>query len=116
MDFTVFVAAFTCCCKWVTKWCTTDIYGDRKKVKKSKSYIVHGKTNLVGLQDKVQYARYKRVFQHGFSDTANREHEPQLIHGIATFIEKLAENELPEESTNRWTRPKNMALWCMLLR
>jgi hypothetical protein len=76
--------------------------------------MVHGKTNLIAIQDKVYYASQKKIFQQGFSDTANREHEPKVIRVIDTFIEKLSENETPEVplGTDGWTNPKNMSLWC----
>jgi hypothetical protein len=90
-----------------------DIYGNMKKVKKSKSYLVHGMTNLIGIQDKKEYARSKKIFQQGFSDTANREHEPKIIREIDTFIEKISENETPEKIPDGWSNPKNMTLWCM---
>jgi cytochrome P450 len=92
-----------------------DIYGNQKKVKKAESYIVHGKTNLIGIQDKTDYARCKKIFQQGFSDTAIREHEPKVIQEIDTFIEKISENETLDGLTDDWTNPKNMALWCMAL-
>ncbi|KUJ22174.1 cytochrome P450 [Mollisia scopiformis] len=89
-----------------------DIYDNLKKVKKAKSYKVHGQGNLIGIQDKAEYAWNKKIFQQGFSDTAIREHEPKVIKEIDTFIEKLSENETPEKNGNNWTNPKNMALWC----
>ncbi len=90
-----------------------DIYGNLKKVKKSKSYIIHGKTNLIVICDKTEYTRSKKIFQQGFSDTANREHKPRVIQEIDTFLEKISENETPEDSPDGWTNPKNMSLWCM---
>ena len=89
-----------------------DIYGNMKKVKKSKSYHVHGDTNLLGIQDKKFYANRKKIFQQGFSDTANREHEPKVIKVVDIFIEKISENETPGETSDGWTNPKDMALWC----
>jgi phage-related tail protein len=83
-----------------------------KKVKKGKNYEIHGHTNLIGIQDKKDYAKSKKIFQQGFSDTANREHEPKVTGEIDTFIEKISENETPNESTDGWTNPKNMSLWC----
>lgn len=91
----------------------TDIYGNSKNVKKSKSYMIHGVTNLIGITDKTQYARNKKIFQQGFSDSAIREHEPKVIREVNTFIEKMSENETTEREPNGWTNPKNMALWCM---
>ncbi|KAE9367264.1 cytochrome P450 [Stipitochalara longipes BDJ] len=92
-----------------------DIYGTGKKVKKAHSYTVHGLTNLIGIQDKKEYAKQKKIMQPGFSDSANREHEPTMIRTIGTFIEKISENETPEKSTDGWTNPKNMTLWCNYL-
>lgn len=99
----------------VSSVCLTgaDIYGNMKKVKKSKSYLVHGMTNLIGIQDKKEYARSKKIFQQGFSDTANREHEPKITQEIDTFIEKISENETPGKTPDGWSNPKNMTLWCM---
>lgn len=90
-----------------------DIYGNGKKLKKSKSYAVHGQGNLIGIQDKAEYASMKKIFQQGFSDSANREHEPKVIQEIDTFIEKISENESPDASKDGWSSPKNMSLWCM---
>jgi hypothetical protein len=83
-----------------------------KKIKKSKSYQVHGNTNLIGIQDKKQYAKQKKIMQQGFSDAANREHEFKVIREIDTFIEKISENETPDNNTDGWSNPKNMTLWC----
>lgn len=85
-----------------------DIYDNLKKVKKSKSYIVHGDGNLLGITDKTWYARYKKIFSQGFSDNANREHEPKVIGVIDTFIEKISE----DATTDGWSSPQNMSLWC----
>lgn len=74
--------------------------------------MVHGETNLIGIQDKAAYAKSKKIFQHGFSDTANREHEPKVVEEVNIFIEKMSENE-GEKGTDGWTNPKNMSLWCM---
>jgi len=90
-----------------------DIHGNAKMVKKAKSYIVHGDTNLIGIQDKAAYAKSKKIFQQGFSDTMNGEHEPKVIREIDTFIEKLLENETPKEIPDGWTNPKDTSLWCM---
>lgn len=90
----------------------TDIHGVGTKFKKSKSYDSHGIGNLLGIQDKKEYAKKKKIFQHGFSDTANREHEPKMIEEINTFVEKIAENE-SGKSSDGWTEPKDMSLWCM---
>jgi hypothetical protein len=76
---------------------------------------VHGERNLIGMQNKAEYAKSKKIFQHGFSDTANREHEPKVIQEIDTFIEKISENETPEKNTDGWTNLKNMSEWCMSL-
>lgn len=92
-----------------------DIYGNGKKLKKSKSYAVHGQGNLIGIQDKAEYASMKKIFQQGFSDSANREHEPKVIQEIDTFIEKISENESPDASKDGWSSPKNMSLWCNYL-
>ncbi|KAH6699018.1 cytochrome P450 [Leptodontidium sp. MPI-SDFR-AT-0119] len=89
-----------------------DIYGNGRKIKKAEGYKIHGPTNLIGIRDKAKYATFKKIFQQGFSDTMNREHEPKVSQVIDTFIEKLAENELPEESKGDWTNIKNMNLWC----
>lgn len=70
---------------------------------------------MIGIQDKAEYAKNKKIFQQGFSDTAIREHEPKVIQEVNTFIEKLSDNETPEKSADGWTNPKNMTLWCMLL-
>lgn len=91
----------------------TDIYGNGKKVKKAQSYTVHGLTNLIGIQDKKEYAKQKKIMQPGFSDSANREHEPKVIREIGTFIEKISENETAEKGTGGWSGPRNMTLWCM---
>jgi hypothetical protein len=77
--------------------------------------MVHGMTNLIGIQDKKEYAKSKKIFQQGFSDAANRDHEPKVIQKINIFIEKLSENETPDKYTDGWTNPKNMTLWCTLL-
>lgn len=58
----------------------------------------------------------KKIFQQGFSDSANREHEPKVIQEINTFIEKISENKTPDASKDGWTNPRNMSLWCMLSR
>ncbi|OWP05009.1 cytochrome P [Marssonina coronariae] len=94
-----------------------DIYGNGRKVKKSKSYMVHGQGNLLGIQDKTEYARNKKIFQQGFSDTANREHEHKFIPVINTFVDKISENGIQTyvEGQGGWTEPKNMALWCTYL-
>jgi cytochrome P450 len=76
---------------------------------------VHGITNLIGIQDKKDYAKQKKIMQPGFSDSANREHEPTMIRTIDTFIEKISENETPEKATDGWSNPKNMTLWCKLV-
>lgn len=86
-----------------------DIYGNQKKVKKSKSYNIHGATNLIAIQDKIEYARFKKIFQLGFSDSANRGHEPKVIGTIDTFIKKISENE----EKDGWTTSKNMTHWCI---
>lgn len=93
-----------------------DIYGNMKKTQKSKSYKVHGNTNLIGIQDKKQYAKQKKIMQQGFSDSANREHEPKVIREIDTFIEKISENEIPSKDNDGWSNPKNMTLWCEFCR
>jgi hypothetical protein len=72
-------------------------------------------TNLIGIQDKKEYTKVKKIMQPGFSDSANREHEPKVIREIETFIEKISENETSEKATDGWSNPKNMTLWCMFL-
>lgn len=89
-----------------------DIHGVGTKFKKAKSYDSHGIGNLLGIQDKKEYAKKKKIFQHGFSDTANREHEPKMIEEIDTFVEKMVEDE-GSENAGAWTKPKDMSLWCM---
>lgn len=89
-----------------------DIYGNAKKVKKSATYVFHGPTNLLGIRNKVKYARMKKIFQPGFSDTSNRNHEPKVIRVIDTFLDKISESELNGKATGGWTSPKNMSLWC----
>lgn len=74
---------------------------------------MHGKTNLIGIMDKTAYAKSKKIFQHGFSDNANREHEPKVVEEVNIFVEKMAENEGSEKNADGWTNPKNMSLWCM---
>jgi hypothetical protein len=91
-----------------------DIYGNMKKVKKAHSYTAHGTTNLIGIQDKKEYAKQKKIMQQGFSDAANREHEPKVVKEIDIFIEKISENETPGKSTDGWSNPKNMTLWCTI--
>lgn len=90
----------------------TAIHGVGTKFKKAKSYDSHGIGNLLGIQDKKEYAKKKKIFQHGFSDTANREHEPKMIEEINTFVEKIAESE-SGKSSGGWSEPKDMSLWCM---
>jgi hypothetical protein len=90
-----------------------DIYGTLKKVKKSKSYKVHGPGNLLGIRDKKVYAKKKKIFQQGFSDSAIREHEVKINREINTFCEKISENELSEKTVGGWSNVKNMSLWCM---
>ena len=68
---------------------------------------------MIGIRDKAVYAKSKKIFQQGFSDTMNREHEPKVIQVINTFIEKLAENESPAENAGEWTNAKIMNEWCM---
>ncbi|KAG4416598.1 hypothetical protein IFR04_010241 [Cadophora malorum] len=92
-----------------------DIYGNGKKVKKAEGYKIHGHANLIGIRDKAVYAKSKKIFQQGFSDTMNREHEPKVIQVINTFIEKLAENESPAENSGEWTNAKIMNQWCTWL-
>ena len=94
---------------------SADIYGTGKKVKKAQSYKVHGMTNLIGIQDKKDYAKQKKIMQPGFSDSANREHEPTMIRTIDIFIDKISENETPEKSIDGWSNSKNMTLWCKYL-
>jgi hypothetical protein len=91
-----------------------DIYGTLKKVKKSKSYKVHGPGNLLGIRDKKVYAKKKKIFQQGFSDSAIREHEVKINKEIKTFCEKISENELSEKTVGGWSNVKNMSLWCMV--
>lgn len=83
-----------------------------KNVKKAHSYNVHGTTNLLGIQDKKEYAKLKKIMQQGFSDAANREHEPKVIREIDTFIKMISEDENPGNSADGWSNPKNMTLWC----
>jgi hypothetical protein len=90
-----------------------DIYGTLKKVKKSQSYKVHGPGNLLGIRDKKVYAKKKKIFQQGFSDSAIREHEVKIKREINTFCEKISENELSEKTVGGWSNVKNMSLWCM---
>jgi len=78
---------------------------------KAPSYDVHGPGNLIGIQDKKDYAAKKKIFQLGFSDAALRKHEPKVIHEIETFCEKLTEDESSKEQTDGWTLPKNMNAW-----
>ncbi|KAH6672026.1 cytochrome P450 [Halenospora varia] len=89
-----------------------DIYGPLKKTKKAKSYTVHGDTNLIGIQDKTQYARAKKIFQQGFSDSANRGHEPKVVQGVDIFVGKMMENETSENESGDWTEAKDMSVWC----
>jgi hypothetical protein len=90
-----------------------DIYGSLKKVKKSQSYKVHGPENLLGIRDKKVYAKKKKIFQQGFSDSAIREHEVKIKREVNTFCEKISENELSEKTVGGWSNVKNMSLWCM---
>ncbi|KAL2068442.1 hypothetical protein VTL71DRAFT_16540 [Oculimacula yallundae] len=89
-----------------------DIYGNGKKIRKAEGYKVHGRNNLLGIQDKTKYARYKKIFQQGFSDAMNREHEPKVIRIIDTFIEQIANDETPSANSGDWSNIKNMTLWC----
>jgi hypothetical protein len=82
---------------------------------KAPSYIIHGQGNLIGIQDKKDYAAKKKIFQLGFSDAALRKHEPKVIHEIETFCEKMVENKSSKDETDEtddgWTTPKNMNEW-----
>ncbi|KAH8651813.1 cytochrome P450 [Tricladium varicosporioides] len=91
-----------------------DIYGPLKRTKKSKSYTVHGETNLIGIQDKTQYARAKKIFQQGFSDSANREHEPKVVQEVDIFVGKMLEGETKTggKGDGMWTEAKDMSVWC----
>lgn len=86
-----------------------------KNVKKAHSYNVHGTTNLIGIQDKKEYAKLKKIMQQGFSDAANREHEPKVIREIDTFIKMISADENPGNSADGWSSPNNMTLWCNYL-
>jgi cytochrome P450 len=81
-------------------------------VRKSPSYQVHGRGNLLGIQDKKDYAKKKRIFQQGFSDTALRRLEPKVIREINVFCDKMTENESSKEGTGGWSKAKNINLWC----
>jgi cytochrome P450 len=72
---------------------------------------VHGTTNLLG-QDKKEYAKLNKIMQQGFSDAANREHEPKVNREIDTFIKMISEDKNPGNSADGWCNPKNMTLWC----
>jgi hypothetical protein len=44
---------------------------------------------------KTRNAKLKKIMQQGFSDTANREHEPKVNRGIDTFIKMISEDKNP---------------------
>ena len=88
-----------------------DIYGPMKKVKKAKSYMVHGPGNIIGIQDKKAFARKKRILGQGFSDAALREHEPKVLEHIKSFCEKVSDVEFESES-RQWSTARKMTLWC----
>lgn len=91
-----------------------DIYGPIKKVAKSASYAVHGPGNLIGIRDKRDYAKKKKIFQQGFSDAALRKHEPTMIGQIDIFCRLLLENESGKPvKQGEWTESRDMNSWCM---
>ena len=85
-----------------------DIYGQLKNVRKSDSYQVHGPGNLIGIRDKKDYAKKKKIFQQGFSDTALRRHEPKVLREIDTFCSKMVE----DAPAGGWSSAWDMNRWC----
>jgi hypothetical protein len=74
---------------------------------------VHGPGNLIGIQDKKDYAKKKRIFQQGFSDTALRRHEPKVIKEIDVFCDTVLQNKTTREaSSGGWAEAKDMNIWC----
>ncbi len=93
----------------------SDIYGNLKNIRKSPSYVVHGPGNLLGLRDKKEYAKKKKIFSPGFSDAALRRYEPTVIKEIETFCEKMIEVDPTQhagDSKNGWSPARNVSTWC----
>lgn len=92
------------------------MYGPVKKIAKSPSYVVHGPGNLIGIRDKKDYAKKKKIFQQGFSDSALRRHEPTMIKQIDIFCKVLLDEPgKPPRKPGEWTEAKDMNSWCMSL-
>ncbi|RDW62507.1 hypothetical protein BP5796_10809 [Coleophoma crateriformis] len=92
-----------------------DIYGTGKKIKKGPSYVMHGPGNLIGVRDKKYFARLKRIFSQGFSDSALRDHEPKVRKQIDIFCNRMEDEQALEKGSSGWTLAKNMSKWCNYL-
>ena len=87
----------------------TDIYGPLKKVKKSESYMMHGQGNLIGIRDKQEFARKKRILGQRFSDTAVREQDQKMTEQIDLFCENVSD----AAGVDGWSAIKNVTFWCL---
>lgn len=56
------------------------------------------------------HRRKRRVLAQGLSEDALQKFEPTLLSCLASFCDKLAEDQSP--SDGGWTVPKNMTDWC----
>jgi cytochrome P450 len=91
---------------------STDIYGTGKNVRKSDSYVIHGPGNMLGLRDKAEHARKKRIFAQGFSDAAVREHEPKIIKLVNSFCHMISGFDTHGSDFKGWSVPRDMTKWC----
>jgi hypothetical protein len=83
-----------------------------KKIRKAPSYRIHGSSNLIGIQDKKEHARKKRIFQHGFSTVALRRHEPKVIREIEIFCDVIGSCDQQQGISTGWSEAKDANLWC----
>jgi hypothetical protein len=91
-----------------------DIYGSAKQLRKSDSYVIHGQGNFLGLRNKAEHSRKKRIFGQGFSEAAIRGHEPKVIENVNLFCEKISDNALITSDSKGWSTVKDMTDWCKL--
>ena len=74
--------------------------------------MIHGKGNMLGIRDKSEHSRKKRIFCLGFSDSALRNHEPKVLEMINLFCENIGDSSSNKKNSDGWSTAKDMTGWC----